>query len=428
MKKLLLVLFFTMFLVLAHGATYYVAHGAACAPANYTHITNSAPLPDDFCAYAYLPFRSRLPDNPQHIDQTNTTIFQNEYAPNSMPGTVNAGIGQLMTIGVKPTGAPQGNSGYPIFIASPNDPLVSVNCARVAHGCSDSDGHGNLSSVPSFRIPTWARPSSQFNRWSNVYGDSNMEIIQPDGSTALIYQCFPLRDWQNGDVLGDNTCDGFGSGSPISGFATGNIVTSAGVNPGNLNGGDNFATLLVHYREVMNGQINHALVVWAGCFTGAVYPSPFQALGCQTPPGIPAGARIWLSLTRSQIDAQPTSVIPAHMRVFAYAAHEYGMYTLDTGNGQKWISNPGLEEGLPYLLSGAGTTSFWTDWFVQNGGGMSGDANLKLQNTIDWRGLAPYLFVLDACYAQGTCSDSVPEAPSSPALPGPTNLRLMGIR
>jgi hypothetical protein len=241
----------------------------------------------------------------------------------------------------------------------------------------------------------------------------------------------PLRNWQEGDVLGDTTCDGYGSGSPISGAAMGNIVTSAGVNPGNLNGGDNFATLPVHYAEVMQGQINHALVVWAGCFTGAVYPSPFQALACNHPPGIPAGSRIWLDLTRAQIDATSTSIIPAHMRVFAYAAHAYGMYALDTGNGEKFITNPGLEETMAMLQSGAASQSPWTAWFVAHGGGLSGDANLKLRDTIDWRGLAAHLWVLDVCYVQGTCPDAVPDpggsGPVSTPLPAPTHLRVMAM-
>jgi len=233
---------------------------ASCSPAAYTAITNTAPLPADFCAYRWAPYRNRLPEQPQRIDQGNSTILQREYAPNSVPGTVNAGIGQLMTIGVLPTAPPQGNSGYPVYIASASDPLVSINCARVAHGCSDSDGN-RVASIPAFHIPPYARGSTPISRWSNLLGDNNMEIIQPDGTTRLLYNCMPLRDWHDDDVLKNNTCDGYGSGSPIAGAATGSIVTSAGVNPGNLNGGDNFAALPVHYQEVMQGQINHALVV-----------------------------------------------------------------------------------------------------------------------------------------------------------------------
>ena len=285
------------------------------------------------------------------------------------------------------------------------------------YGCSDADSNSRQS-IPSFRVPAWARPSSHFDE-----GDANMEIIQPNGDTVSLYQCRPQRDWRHGDVVGDSSsiCGRFG------GASYGNIVTSSGVNPSNVNGGNNFAALPVHYREVMQGQINHALLVWAGCFTGAVYPAKWQALSCKNPPGIPSGAHIWLSLTRQQIDALPASVVPVHMRPFAYAAHEYGIYTMDTGDGKKWFGQPALEDSLPYVLSGGGTESYWAGWFKQHGGGMSGDANLKMSgrgNIIDWSALAPYLYVLDPCYAKGTCRDSVPEGAMSQPEPPPATYKV----
>jgi hypothetical protein len=397
------VFIFICVLVLTLGS---LAHAApACSPKNYTKIKNTEPMPDDFCAYAYLPYRARMPEKPRHIDQTNTKILQQEYAPNSKPD--DSHTNQLYTLGRKPAQSPEGNSNYPVYKASDSDPLVSVDCSKANTGCSNADYGDFLSSVPSFRIPAMARASGQFDP-----GDHNMEIIQPNGDTVAIYGCNPQRDWRHGDVVGDSSsiCGRFG------GASYGNIVTSSGVNPGNVNGGNNFAALPVHYREVMQGQINHALLVWAGCFTGAVYPAKWQALSCKNPPGIPSGAHIWLSLTRQQIDALPASVVPVHMRPFAYAAHEYGIYTMDTGDGKKWFGQPALEDSLPYVLSGGGTESYWAGWFKQHGGGMSGDANLKMSgrgNIIDWSALAPYLYVLDPCYAKGTCSDSVPEGAMS---------------
>jgi hypothetical protein len=180
-----------------------------------------------------------------------------------------------------------------------------------------------------------------------------------------------------------------------------------GINRGNINGGDDFAALPAHYNEVMSGKINHALVVFSGCLTGSTYPGR-GALPCKDGTGIPSGSHLWLSLSHSDIDALPTSVMPSYMRVFAYAAHDYGIYTFDTVDGKMWIGQPVLEDALAYILSGASTTSFWTDWFVTNGGHLSGDANLKLESTIDWRALASSMYVLDSCYAKGTCDDSVP--------------------
>jgi hypothetical protein len=375
------------------------AAAGPCSPSSYGSIVNTAPLPADFCAYAYLPFRAHLPASPQSIDASNTAILQQQYIPNSVPGSVNANIGQLTTLGAAPTNANTGNSYYPVYIASSTDPLVSVNCAQTTYGCSDTSGN-SLSSISSFHIPAWARPSSQFGGG----GDENIEVIQPNGDTALVYGCPPTRDWQDGDVIG--------TGSAVCldgprGGAYGSVVSSPGTNAGNINGGDDFVALPAHYAEVTGGQINHALVVFSGCFTGSVYPGR-GAAPCNSGTGIPSGSHLWLSLTHAQIDALPTSTMPAYMRVFAYAAHDYGIYTFDTGDGNKWISQPMLEDALPFVLSGASTTSFWTDWFKANGGGLSGDANLKLEETIDWRPLAQSMYVLQECYARGACSDSVP--------------------
>jgi hypothetical protein len=352
-------------------------------------------MPADFCAYSYFPFRARIPESAKSIDQTNTQILQQQYAPNSGPVSKFGGeIGTIDTTGIKPSGPNTGNSNYPVYTSSTSDPSVSVDCGKASYGCSDTSGNA-INSIPAFHIPAFARPSNS--------GDFNMEIIQPNGDTVLIYQCVPTRDWQTGDVVGDSNCTG-----SFDGAAYGSIVNSPGINPGNINGGDNFAALPVHYNEVVNGQINHALLVWSGCFTGNVYPGT-SAAACKSPPGLPDGVHIWLSLTRAQIDAQPASVIPPYMRVFAYAAHEYGIYSFDTGNGDKWFSQPALEDALPAILSGGMTQSYWTNWFNTNGGGLAGDDDLKLGNTIDWSALAQYLFVLDACYGKGTCSDSILE-------------------
>ena len=42
---------------------------------------------------------------------------------------------------------------------------------------------------------------------------------------------------------------------------------------------------------------------------------------------------------------------------------------------------------------------------------MTADKNLKLQTPIDWSQLASRMYVLQECYARGTCRDSIPETP-----------------
>ena len=394
----------------------------SCSPSNYTKVTNDAPMPADFCAFAYLPWRARLPENPQHTVASQTAELRDHYAPGS--SVDNDGLQKLVTLGKKPTGSGDGNSYYPVYTASARDPLVSVRC-DTGYGCSNGNQQ-QVSEVPSFRIPAWARVNQPFDA-----GDNLMEIIQPNGDTVGILGCVNLsRDFQTGDVLQD-LCDRIGA------IDYANIVTSPGVNTGNLNGGPDLSALVVHYTEVQQGQINHALLTVAGCFHGIQYPASNQALDCEAGGGIPSGAHFALSLTRAEIDALPTDVVPVHMRPFAYAAHEYGIYVFDSGNGQKWFSQPMLEQAHAYLnRPDAPAEGFWNEWFLQQGsGGVGGDKNIQLYGrgkVIDWSALAEHLVALDECYARGTCSDSVPEGqggstpPPPPGAPGaPRNLRVI---
>jgi hypothetical protein len=240
-----------------------------------------------------------------------------------------------------------------------------------------------------------------------------MSVLQPNGDVVDIGGCRPARDWQDGDVLG---APWVVPGSPCLdrpyGFAYGNIVTDLGNNNGVINAGDAAAALPATYQEVVVlGEIRHAIHVYGGCFTGGRYPGTYAG-ECPDRGGIPVGAHLYLDMTRAEIDATPTSIIPAHMRVFAYAAHEHGMFALDTGDGTKWISSGFLiEDALPALQSGAITQSYWWDWFVAHGGAMTADKNLKLQTPIDWSQLASRMYVLQECYARGTCRDSIPETP-----------------
>lgn len=393
----------------------------SCSPQNYTKVTNDAPMPADFCAFAYLPWRARLPENPQQTVAAQTAELRDHYAPGS--SVDNDGLQKLVTLGKKPTGSGEGNSHYPLYKASASDPLVTVSC-DTGYGCSNGN-HQQISEVPAFHIPAWARPNQPFDG-----GDNLMEILQPNGDTVGIYGCSELDgDFQHGDHLQDR-CS-------IGAIDYANIVTSPGVNTGNLNGGPDLSALVVHYNEVQHGQINHALLTFAGCFHGVQYPASNQALDCEDGGGIPSGAHIWLTLTRAEIDALPAEVVPAHMRVFAYAVHEYGMYVFDSGNKQKWFQQPMLEQAHAYLnRPGAPAEGFWNAWFMQHGsGGVGGDKNIQLYGrgkVIDWSALADHLVALDECYARGTCRDSVPEGQGGttpPPIPGapaaPRNLRVI---
>jgi hypothetical protein len=398
------------------------AEAVPCSPANYTKITNTGPMPSDFCAFAYLPFRVKIPASPANIDTANTSILQTQYLPNSGLGNgtiaANNGINQMYTIGVDTRGkAPNvGNGAHPAYIASATDPLVHIDCTGAPYGCGNMNGESiGPHDIPDMHIPAYARPTYRYE----AQGDIFMTVIQPDGGYFEQYGCHKGDvDWVNGETLSRASCG-------LAGASYGNIVTSAGNNVGNINAGDGQIALPVYWNEVQNNQINHAIHVFAGCFRGGLgrYPGTyagecFASGGPST--GIPVGSHIWLDLTRAQIDATPTSIIPAHMRVFAYALHEHGAFVLDTGDGHKWITQFTLEDALPCFTSGACTKSFWQDWFYANGGGgPTADGNLKINTPIDWSALATHVHVLQECYARGTCSDSIPETVIEPPPPGP---------
>ena len=183
----------------SHGSN---AAAAPCAPSNYTKVTNTAPMPADFCAYTYLPFRVRLPDHPTQIDTANTTKLQTQYAPNSGPGSSNQGSTVMQTLGQKPTGPEQGNGNHPTYVASPTDPLVTADCVTngsTTYGCSDMRGNSTFGTpAPHFRIPAWARPAGMHCTNCDVF----MSVLQPNGDVVDIGGCRPARDWQDGDVLG----------------------------------------------------------------------------------------------------------------------------------------------------------------------------------------------------------------------------------
>jgi hypothetical protein len=401
-----------------------------CSPANHTKYSNTGTgFPEDFCPYTYLLYRVRLPDNQNHINQSQTTILQEQYVggccgePGSNPDVV-GGISMLITMGVPPPG-PSGDrnqygaSTMAVYTATSSDPLITIYChdGMTQYGCGDHNGQA-VCLVPGchapydglqIHIPAYAHAPGEYA----PFQDNVMEIIQPDGNSLVIFRCQAADwTWKNGDTIGGTP----GPCPSIGGMSYGSVVTQAGINPGVTNAGNNPAALRVRWHEILNQNIRHPLLVFGGCFTGSVYPALFQTLGCTRPPGLPSGVHFYLSLTRAQIDAIPTSQIPAHMRVFLYAAHEHGVYAMDTGNGDKWITNPALEECMPYVMAtqAAGTDTkctHWYNWFLAHGGGLGADGALKMiaPNTIDWRPLKPYLFVLDNCYARGTCSDSVPE-------------------
>jgi hypothetical protein len=394
-----------------------------CSPNNYTQASDNDSWPYTYCPWNYLPWRVWLPASPAHIDTTNTTRLRQYYLPNGAHGGFNnPDAFTLATIGYKPVVHNQGFPGAAVYVAKPTDPLVTVHCAGTAYGCSDASGHDITKTVGTFqiRMPKYTRGSC--NLCPVGTADDGLGVLQPDGREFGMYQCHITRDVVDGDTIGTG-----GSLCVFAGAYYGNVTTEAGVNNGNTSGGNTQSALDVYWQEVNHGQINHALGVPVGCISGNQHPAAAPSGPCPGFTGIPTGALIWLRLTRAQIDADTN--IPANMKVFAYALHEHGAYVLDTGGSSNstgaTISQFYLEEVLAPLYAGALSRSPWYDWFKNNGGSVApgGDAMFKLQNNniFPWNAssIINNMYVLDKCYTQGTCSDSIPD-PGYAAAGSPT--------
>lgn len=365
--------------------------------ANYLTITNTAPVPANFRAYAATsPWNLPVPATPQNVDTVNTPIVQN-YARNT--GKVAFWTpAQNYLSGC--SGACGGIGGYPIYKASTTDPQVTLSCSKWSvqiFGCTQNDVNVTSFSVSGY-IPANARPGCTDG---NACGDSNMAVIQPDGTTWNIYGCDPSRNFQNGDVVG-----GSGVCNP-SGEVVANIETSLGLN-GSVTTGDNFEAQPAYYNQVVNSSITHALEFPVSCVNGSQYPAAGQTYACPNGGGAPSGTHIHLRLTHAQIDSLIASgTLLAGMRAFYYALSDYGGYIIDTmgSNTPQFSGSPVLEDARPWITNGANNP--WIAWLQSQGATQvtSQDGNpywLLWANF--WAPMAPYLEALSTCYAHGTCT------------------------
>ena len=446
-----------------------------CTPNNYSHLTNSGSgMPADYCSYAYLPWRARLPEHPQNIDTANTTILRQHYLVSSgsarpQPDGSNYYFAQAQ----KPTQYGQGiTQDHPYYVATDSDPLVSVLCydgapgsevSHVIYGCDTLNGHsrmwatyygtsggdGTANGKHYFHIPPYARMSGELNYGSDTY----MEIMQANGDVVGLLGCFVApspqgtyvgqpRNWQDGDVI---TAPGYAGSFCQSNFggAYWGKITDPGNHGGALNAGDAMTALPSTYKEVTQLlEHRHALHLFASCFCDctAHFPGTFAGL-CEATagtPGLPVGSRMWLDMDRAAIDAFAAAnplVIPPGLKVFVYALHEEGAYLLDTGGpGPPWITQPLLESFLNGLNSNNITQAPWMGWMQQVAGRtdvLAGDLGSKIGiqpgEYIDWSNptLISKMYILQDCYARGTCGDSIPEG--QPQVTGPYYISPNGL-
>lgn len=474
-----------------------------CDPTNYTKVDDANPngLPYDFCAYTYLPWRVKLPENPSARVSQYTNAIQNYYAkgsgsaidmdaacspttPVSSDGHKHCpnGINYMVTTARKPTAVGQGggSGNRPTYKAKSTDPHIHIVCYcfadangmedhgdgrgkiycpasegtggywHTAYGCSDMNGNNYpYGTIIDAQIPAYARETGNRVQDSDVM----IGIIQPDGKVLDFGGCVTYggssgagqsRDWQDGDYVSvpgplPTPCNSLPYGA-----AYGDIVHDKGHTTGTVNAGDSMTALPVTYNEILQGQINHALHVFGSCFTPqGVYPGTLAGICADQTPGtvVPVGQLFFLDLSIAQINALSASnpeIIPPYLLPFARAAHEHGVYMLDTGvTTQRWMSQFMLSPTEPSMYAGTSTTSPWINWFLNNCGpstgdtvwpcGEGGDALMKMGfhsgQYIDWSApqIRDHLIALDPCYAQGSCSDSVSDPQGSICTCGTPN-------
>ena len=384
---------------------------------NYTQITNNGPVPADFRPFRYdSVWNTRLPENPQNIDATNSTNIRT-YAANTGPTLFITEANDAFTNCVSPCAGV--NETNPLYVATNSDPAVSINCSGVGYGCY-IDSFNPTSSIPgTFYIPANVRSGDVAPG-----DDAAFDVLQPDGTELAVYGCYISRDWVSGDVIGGTTNS---AGCRADGVTIANVVTGNGYTEGSGSGDSPLATM-TFYNEVVpaGATIKHALNFVLSCYNGVVYPGSYLGPSEDCPagePGVPTGSRIHLSLSHARIDALITQgTLSAAMRPFFYALHDYGAYTLDGGNSGCTVTrcitpDAGLkiEDAAPWVKNG--NTNPWIPWFqaqpgVLNGIGSSGNPEWWFRAAI-WQPIAPYLDIVSPCYAQGNCPDSLDQGSSS---------------
>lgn len=368
----------------------------ACSPSNYTGITNTAPLPANFCAYSTIPFRNFVGPTPAATDAANSAIIQ-AYAA----GT--ASNAEYFTTYSGTSIGGTGIGGYPVYVATASDPSITVDCTISGVFCttgSPTNGVAGVSTTnfgQTFHVPAIARPGSTDTDNS---GDENISVVQPDGTVLNLYfyGCNSWSNWTSGMVVGDSLCGGAFVGADWSNLTTGN-----GVNSGNIDGGDDFMALIPHYNEVVGGTINHALELRVTCITGSRFPGA-GALSCSGVTGVPSGAHVHLRMTHAQILALG---VDSHLLPFYYALSDYGGFVFDTSGGTGSLAFVGplsIEDASPLLRSGA--TNPWIPWFTAQSGTLP-EANASgnyYYLPINFFGpIQSNLEVLSLCHDNGSC-------------------------
>jgi hypothetical protein len=316
--------------------------GAAGNAAGFAGIVNGQSWPASFRPYsASSPWN--IGTNGRSQDSANSSHLQ-AYLSATYTSSLSAPAGP-------------NDFGHPVYFARATDPLVTATCSQ--YGCYNNNARvGSIS----LRIPAQARPAQA--------SDHHMGIVQPDGTEV---DCWGAS-YSGGSSLSAGIC------------STTSVTTGSGVETPSATSGAALAAGVVRFDELSRGSIPHALFVVVSCTSGVVYPGTSNARACGDGAGVPVGAWLHLTLSDAQIDALPSSTIPAAYLPILHALHNYGAFVEDTGGS---FSN---ESGAPGVWFMFEDQQQYASFGQPYPGASFAAAHGAL--SIAWSALRPYMEVL----------------------------------
>ena len=205
------------------------------------------------------------------------------------------------------------DGGIPVYVATAADPVHTIHCTA-SWGCPGLEGQ-------SLHVPAGAVTQL------NGSGDSHMILIAPDHVT--VYELYQAANVGVNGNISSGTWYDTTTGANASGRGW-SVAYHGAANAGQAS----FAAGLITAEDLLQGSINHALLLDGPCESGTVYPSTSAPDGpCATGNGAPMGGRLWLNMTDAQIDALG---MPVTKTIVAKALAHYGAFLMDSEGAESW--------------------------------------------------------------------------------------------
>jgi hypothetical protein len=242
-------------------------------------------------------------------------------------------------------------SGVPVYYGTSSDPVYTISsCTHHGSGTRNPVGH-------SFHMPSGAQFGGNPNGGGCSYGSCmDQFLVVWDETQDVLFSSYlygsshPALPSCSGHCyislyycgMADRATDS-GYGNSGAGYATNGLSPEAG---------------LIRSQELIQGQINHAILLNTACTNGHVV---FPNLSSSNTAGVcsntsnrpPNGALVFLDYTPTQLATLKTR-LPAWQYPIVAAMSTYGGYISDTGGsaGARSIEPSRIESGQGYRYSG----------------------------------------------------------------------------